>query len=72
MKRDRGDTRDIRYENGTIKFPCGVQIQIPKEKVQWIYNLMKLSNEFEKMMTFGVATIPYAKATQIKNHLEKN
>ena len=70
--RDRGNSRDIRYENGIIKFPCGVQIEISLDKVKWIYDLMKLSSEFEKMKTTGVSTIPKEKSLQIKNYLDKN
>ena len=72
MIRDRGDTRDLRYENGKMKFPCGLQIEITEEKVKWIYDIMKLSKEFETMMKVGVATIPKSKAANIKEFIQKN
>jgi len=72
MIRDRGETRDLRYENGKMKFPCGLQIEISENKVKWIYGIMKLTKEFETMMKFGVATIPKSKAANIKEYLQKN
>ena len=72
MIRDRGETRDLRYENGKLMFPCGVKIEISEEKVKWLYDIMKLSREFETMMKVGVASIPESKAANIKDYLEKN
>jgi len=69
---NKNDTRDIRYQDGYLMFPCGLKVQIPEKKVKWLYDIMQLTKECEIMLKKGVATIPYPKAKQIKAYVEKD
>lgn len=62
--------RLLKWNDGILKFPCGVTVEISEEKIKKIFTLFKLENEINKMVeTGGLVEIPKSKAFQIKSHL---
>lgn len=64
------EVRMLRWDDGILKFPCGVKVEISEEKIRRLFSLFKLEKEIDKMIKGSDAVaIPKGKAFQIKSHL---
>jgi len=68
------ETKRMRYDKqkGIYTFPCGVKISITAEKLKWVYELFKISKEYDTLIKLSVVDIPIGSARQIKSYLEKD
>lgn len=62
--------RMLKWNDGILKFPCGVTVEISEEKIKKLFIIFKLENEINQMIASGgLVEIPKSKAFQIKSHL---
>ncbi len=61
--------RNLTFVNGLLTFHCGVKVKIDEAKLKKIFDLFKMTKEFEQLVTCSKASIPKSKAATIKNHL---
>jgi hypothetical protein len=63
--------RRLRWDNGVLKFPCGVKVEISEEKVRRLFSLFKVDAKLIDHMIKSNESIPIPKGTafQIKSHL---
>jgi len=61
--------KQFTYQNNILAFPCGIEVEINKQKLKDIYKIFKLENEFEEMIKIGYSEIPQWAASQIRQYL---
>jgi hypothetical protein len=63
------ETRTLTWTEGTIKFPCGVKVEVTAEKIKWIMKMFKHESNGEEIIRVGKTTVPKNVAFHIKSHL---
>lgn len=64
------EIRMLKWQDGILKFPCGVKVEISEDKIRKLFTQFKLEKEIDLMVSSNNAVaIPKGKAFQIKSHL---
>lgn len=65
------EVRLLKWNDGVLKFPCGVKVDISEEKIKKLFTMFKVDESLiNQLITTGQGTpIPKGKAFQIKSHL---
>jgi len=63
------ESRTLVWRLGTLKFPCGVRVEISEEKIKWVFEIFKYKANGVQIVEQGSTTIPKAVAFQIKSYL---
>ena len=65
------EIRMLKWQDGILKFPCGVKVDISEEKIKKLFTMFKVDESLiNQLITTGQGTpIPKGKAFQIKSHL---
>ena len=65
------EIRMLKWQDGILKFPCGVKVEISEDKIRKLFTMFKVDESLiNQLITTGQGTpIPKGKAFQIKSHL---
>ena len=66
------EERKLIFNNGLLKFPCGLEIEITLEKLKWVLTTFKITDKIVELETYGIITLEKPKAMMIKEYLEKD
>lgn len=62
--------RILTWNDGILKFPCGVKVEIEEEKLRKIFTMFKLEQkDIDGLFSNGSITIQKGKAFQLRNHI---
>ena len=65
------EIRMLKWQDGILKFPCGVKVEISEDKIRKLFTMFKVDESLiNQLITTGQGIpIPKGKAFQIKSHL---
>ncbi len=63
------ESRTLVWRMGTLKFPCGVRVDVAEDKIKWVFEVFKHKAAGIEIVEKGQTTIPKGVAFQIKSYL---